>query len=111
YVEWRTEYERDVTPALERVKGELAAPPSVSVTTMLREGKPVKELLKAAEEFEADLVIVGSKGLGLLDRMLVGSTASGIIRGAQNAVFALPMAAIAAKDKKEAAAAPSAVGA
>jgi nucleotide-binding universal stress UspA family protein len=78
---------------------------------MMREGKPVKELLKAAEEFEADLIIVGSKGLGLLDRMLVGSTASGIIRGAQNAVFALPMAAIAAKGKTEAAAEPSAVGA
>jgi nucleotide-binding universal stress UspA family protein len=111
YAEWRAEYERGVAPALDRVTREVAAPARVKVSTDIREGKPTKELLKAAEEFDADVIVVGSRGLGLLDRMLVGSTASGIIRGAQNAVFALPMAAIASSAEEGAEAQPSTVGA
>jgi nucleotide-binding universal stress UspA family protein len=111
YVEWRAEYERDLTPALERVKEQLQLPANVVVRSMLREGKPAKELLKVTEELPAHVIVVGSKGLGLLDRLLVGSTASGIIRGAQNAVFALPLAGIATREKDGAVAEPSAVGA
>lgn len=95
YTKWRAEYECAVAPALDWVVSELAAPESVTLTTEIREGKTTKALLTAAEAYTADVVIVGSKGLGLLDRMLVGSTASGVIRSAQTAVFALPIAALA----------------
>lgn len=95
HAEWRAEYECGMLPALERVIRELDAPSSVTVSIVIRDGKPIKELLKVAEEYEADVIMVGSKGLGFLDRMLVGSTASGIIRGAQAAVFAFPTVALA----------------
>jgi nucleotide-binding universal stress UspA family protein len=95
YSEWRTKYEHAVAPGLDWAVGELAAPDDVTVTTEIREGKTAKSLLLAAEDYGADLIVVGSKGLGLLDRMLVGSTASSIIRSAQTAVFALPLAALA----------------
>lgn len=95
YAEWRIEYERDVGPALERVIGQLDAPPAVKVISEIREGKTARELLAAAEEYDAQLFVVGSRGLGLLDRMLVGSTASGIVRSAQDAVYAFPIAALA----------------
>jgi nucleotide-binding universal stress UspA family protein len=111
YAEWRAEYERDLAPALERVKQQLELPANVVVRSMLREGKPAQELMKVAEELPADVLVVGSKGLGLLDRLLVGSTASGIIRGAQNAVFALPLAGITTQENESAVAEPSAVGA
>jgi len=95
YAGWRAEYERAVAPGLEWLVRELAAPASVTVTTEIREGKPTQELLTAAGDYAADVIVVGSKGLGFLDRMLVGSTASAIIRSAQIAVFALPIAALA----------------
>lgn len=94
YVEWRAEYERGVGPAFERVIRELEAPPNVEVSTQVREGKATKELLGAAAEHSADVIVVGSKGLGFLDRMLVGSTATGVIRGAPCSVFAFPIVAV-----------------
>lgn len=94
YAEWRAEYERGVGPALERVIRELDAPANVTVTTAIREGKTTKELIAAADEAGADVIVVGSKGLGFLDRVLVGSTATGVIRGAHCAVFAFPVVAI-----------------
>jgi nucleotide-binding universal stress UspA family protein len=94
YAEWRAEYERGVGPALERVIRELDAPPNVTVTTAIREGKTTKELIAAADEVGADVIVVGSKGLGFLDRVLVGSTATGVIRGTHCAVFAFPILAV-----------------
>ncbi len=94
YAEWRADYERGVGPAFERVIRELDAPSNVTVTTAIREGKTTKELLAAADEVGADVIVVGSKGLGFLDRVLVGSTATGVIRGAHCAVFAFPVVAV-----------------
>jgi nucleotide-binding universal stress UspA family protein len=94
YAEWRAEYERGVAPAFERVIRELDAPATVRVTTAVREGKTTKELIAAADEEGADVIIVGSKGLGFLDRVLVGSTATGIIRGSHCSVFAFPVVAV-----------------
>ncbi len=97
YAEWRAEYERGVGPAFERVIRELDATPNVRVTTAIREGKTTKELIAAADDEKADVIIVGSKGLGFLDRVLVGSTATGVIRGAHCSVFAFPVAAVGAQ--------------
>jgi nucleotide-binding universal stress UspA family protein len=94
YIRWQEEYERGMVPALERMIKQLEVPPTVTVTNVIREGKTAKELLKTADESGADVIVVGSRGLGFLDRVLVGSTASGIIRGAQVAVFTLPLAAV-----------------
>ncbi|MGQ0639516.1 MAG: universal stress protein [Gemmatimonadaceae bacterium] len=96
YAEWRAEYERGVGPAFDRVMRELDAPSGVRVTTVVREGKTTQELIAAADEEGADVIVVGSKGLGFLDRVLVGSTATGAIRGAHCAVFAFPVVAVAA---------------
>lgn len=95
YSQWRADYERRLSPAFGRVVSDIDAPPGVVLTTAIREGKTAKQLLGAAVEYDADLIIVGSRGLGFLDRMLVGSTATGIIRGAQSAVFAFPTVAVA----------------
>jgi len=100
YAEWRAEYERGVGPAFERVIRELDAPSSVRVTTAIREGKTTKELIAAADEDAADVIVVGSKGLGFLDRVLVGSTATGVIRGAHCAVFAFPVVAVGAHSRE-----------
>ena len=47
-----------------------------------RIGKTVKELLGAASDVGADLILVGTKGLTGLERAMVGSTAERIVRDA-----------------------------
>jgi nucleotide-binding universal stress UspA family protein len=94
YAEWRADYERGVGPAFERVMRELDAMQNIQVTTAIREGKTTQELIAAADEEKADVIVVGSKGLGFLDRVLVGSTATGVIRGAHCSVFAFPVVAV-----------------
>jgi nucleotide-binding universal stress UspA family protein len=48
-----------------------------------RIGKPVDEILGVAEDVGADLIIVGSKGLTGLERLMLGSVAEQIVRQAK----------------------------
>ncbi len=46
-------------------------------------GQPVGQILYAAEESDADLVVVGRRGLGSLKRLLMGSVSEGVVRHAR----------------------------
>ncbi len=48
----------------------------------LQEIQRKKEIINFAKQFELDLIVVGSNGKGLLDRMLVGSTTSYVVNHA-----------------------------
>jgi nucleotide-binding universal stress UspA family protein len=87
---WMAVFGEGITPAFERVTAEIGAPDSVAVETVTRTGKASREILQFAREKEADLIVTGNRGAGLVERVLVGSTATGIIRGAQCAVLAVP---------------------
>jgi hypothetical protein len=76
----------------ERVVSALDLTPSITVETIALEGRPSREVLRFAQESNPDLIVTGSRGLGLMSRLLVGSTATGIIRGADCAVLAVPAA-------------------
>jgi nucleotide-binding universal stress UspA family protein len=45
-------------------------------------GDPGHEITAAALRFDADLIVMGSRGAGAISRMLVGSTAGAVLRGA-----------------------------
>lgn len=90
FAAWMAVFGEGVAPAFDRVTAEMGLPDSVKVETETRTGKPSREVLEFAESTGADLIITGSRGAGLIDRMLVGSTATGILRGAQCAVLAVP---------------------
>lgn len=90
FAAWMTAYGEGVEPAFARVKAELNLPPSVAVETLTLQGKPSKELIELARSSKADIVVTGSRGAGLIDRILVGSTATGLIRGATCSIFAVP---------------------
>lgn len=47
---------------------------------VLRTGRPTEELLAAADEIDADVVVVGNRGKGLIQRTLLGSVASSLVR-------------------------------
>jgi nucleotide-binding universal stress UspA family protein len=48
----------------------------------LRMGRPDVEILELAEELGADLIVVGSRGLGGLRRTLLGSVSDSVVRHA-----------------------------
>lgn len=51
-----------------------------SVETQIRRGNPAEEILKAAGELEAELVVVGSRGLTPVARFILGSVAERVTR-------------------------------
>jgi nucleotide-binding universal stress UspA family protein len=46
----------------------------------LREGKPADEILAAAREWEADLIVIGTHGRSGISRLILGSTAESVVR-------------------------------
>jgi len=46
---------------------------SLLITTKVVSGLPKREILKKAESFDADLIVVGSQGQGAFSRVLLGS--------------------------------------
>lgn len=54
----------------------------ISFTVHARIGKPVKEILAVAENVDADLIIVGSRGVTGLERAMLGSISERIAREA-----------------------------
>jgi len=62
---------------------ELAIPdPTITVTRSLVEGDPATEILRVAEEIQADLIVMGAHGHRKAEDLLVGSVADQVIRKA-----------------------------
>jgi nucleotide-binding universal stress UspA family protein len=57
--------------------------------TYLRSGLPDKEIVRLAEELDAGTIVMGSRGLGAIDRMLMGSTSDSVVRHAHCPVYVL----------------------
>lgn len=50
-------------------------------------GRPVDEIVEAAARPDVDLVVVGARGLGTLERILLGSVSEGVLRHADRPVL------------------------
>jgi glycine betaine transporter len=63
----------------------------VEVMTILVEGVPFLEIIKKAEEFGVDAIVMGKFGTsGKLEPYLFGTTAERVVRGSTRPVFVLP---------------------
>jgi nucleotide-binding universal stress UspA family protein len=71
-LEWAINPREDVDATLE-VAAELARGAKVEVNIYSRQGDPADAILDVAEEREADLIIVGNKGMTGAKRFLLGS--------------------------------------
>lgn len=49
-------------------------------------GRAADKILDVAKELDVDLIVVGARGLGAVDRFLVGSTSEKVVRGADRPV-------------------------
>ena len=47
--------------------------PDLNISTMLTEGRPADEIVKKAKEGNFDIIVIGSRGLGGVTQLLLGS--------------------------------------
>jgi nucleotide-binding universal stress UspA family protein len=83
---------------LDRITSDL--PAMDKCETILLDGDPAREILDAALDWEADLIVIGSQGHGNLEQFMLGSVANAVLRGASCPVLLVrPEAAIVPKAK------------
>ena len=66
--------------------------PWCKVKTVFASGPPHAEIVKYARHEAADLIIVGRRGQGLLEKLLIGSTADRVLRQASCPVLVVQAA-------------------
>jgi nucleotide-binding universal stress UspA family protein len=62
----------------------------VECRRQLRDGSPVEVLLAVAEDEDADLIVLGSRGLGVYPEVLLGSTSTQVAQNATRPVTIVP---------------------
>jgi nucleotide-binding universal stress UspA family protein len=79
--------ERDAETFLKEQAERISTDGGKVADTHLRSGDPDKEILRAAESLGAGLIVMGSRGLGAVSRMLIGSVSDSVVRHAHCPVF------------------------
>jgi nucleotide-binding universal stress UspA family protein len=69
-------------------------PHALAVQRFRVEGEPAEEIMRTAEEWEADLIVIGSDSRGRLAHFLLGSTADSVIRRASCPVLTVRVQAV-----------------
>ena len=65
----------------------MASAAGITVKTVLLSGDPAQGILDTASKEGADLVIVGSRGTGTLERLLMGSVSERVVRFSKSPVL------------------------
>jgi nucleotide-binding universal stress UspA family protein len=74
--------ERDAETFLKEQAEQIGSDDGKVAETHLRSGDPDKEILRTAESLGVGLIVIGSRGLGAVSRMLIGSVSDSIVRHA-----------------------------
>lgn len=88
--DWTAAYEAGAERGLARVIDQLDQREGIEITTDLADGVMTSALLRAAKEAKADIIAVGRHGERALDRMVIGSTPTQILRTASCSVLVAP---------------------
>jgi len=75
----RAQLEQEARELLSEQVGRIKGDGGEVAEAYLREGPTVDEILDLAEEIDADLIVVGSRGLGPIKRLALGSVSEGIV--------------------------------
>ncbi len=76
---WIVENKKEASEALQTLAKEIQSQ-GVKVSAIFKEGPPFLEILKAAEEISAHLIILGTHGRTGLPHVLMGSVAERVVR-------------------------------
>lgn len=81
-----------IEAAFKRVVGDLAAAPGMTISCITLQGSPAEALKVLADGVQPDLVAIGSQSHRWLDRLLLGSVASAIVREGRWSALVTPPA-------------------
>jgi nucleotide-binding universal stress UspA family protein len=87
---WEEEYEQGATKELDRFAEALNAPAGVRVEQVLLSGSPSAALLDLANRTDADIVVAGTRGAGLMQRLLLGSVATRLMHHSTRSLLIVP---------------------
>jgi len=87
---WEEEYETAAAKELEKFAEALKAPSGVRVEKVMLSGSPAAALLDLAEKQHADLIVAGTRGAGLMQRLLLGSVATRLMRHSTRSLLIVP---------------------
>lgn len=87
---WLRSYEDAVRAGLEKLRSDLALPASRVVETIVVHGHPGVALAEFARTAQADLIATGVQGAAFLDRLVIGSVTSYLVRAARVSLLLVP---------------------
>ncbi len=88
--DWDLEYGRTLPPLFDRIRTTLAPPATLTLDTSVVRGEPAPSLLAVAQQAHADFVALGTQHHTLVERLMVGSVATRVLRTARCPVLAVP---------------------
>jgi nucleotide-binding universal stress UspA family protein len=62
--------------------GAMLAPCGMEVELISRSGRPDYVILNVQDEFDCDLIVIGSRGLSVLENVIMGSVVTRVLEGA-----------------------------
>lgn len=83
-------YAASIPERFDRVRTELGRDRSLTFHTVAMNGKPAEVVLGIARAQHADLVVAGTHGYGMLERWMLGSVSTALLRGAESSVLLVP---------------------
>jgi nucleotide-binding universal stress UspA family protein len=92
-------YAKSLPESFHRFTDLLDLPSGVTVKTVIREGWPAERVLDYAKAHRADLVTAGRHGRSLMQRLLVGSQTSAMVRAAERSLLVAPEPPFAERDR------------
>lgn len=87
---WERTYADGVEIGFARVLDQLGSQPGVKITSEMKLGGVTETILAVAKKMDADLLAIGRHNHDLLDRVLIGSTPSHVLRAAECSVLVAP---------------------
>jgi len=87
---WDADYSRTLPPLFEQLRADLQSDKGIIIETVTVRGDPAPTLLSYAQQANADLIAVGTQRHRFVERLVVGSVATRVLRTARVGVLAVP---------------------
>lgn len=89
---WEEQYDQMSARELDKFAKALNAPSGMRVEGVTLAGRASNVLLRHADEIQADLVVAGAHGAGLMQRLLIGSVATRLMHHSKRSLLIVPSA-------------------
>jgi nucleotide-binding universal stress UspA family protein len=87
---WDADYSRSLPPLFDQVRERIGTRDGLLIETVTIRGDPAASLLSYAQQSHVDLLAVGTQRHSFLERLVVGSVATRVLRTSRCAVLAVP---------------------